>query len=326
MFPISPNTGETYVDHFNQVKQRHANINNECSCESEGVFTGSSCSEPAGVQDLPISGDQMLLKMRHNDDYDQGYCSTSAQSLTDGMPVFQTHFFIEADKNAQVPFIYHQLVDCDCSGREYTIVDHDITLKIPEGAVPEGQKVHFEVAVAMYGPFAFPNNTQPISPILWLCIMEEDLELKKPFKIILPHFLTGLTKDQLLYHQTNFAKASHYTHILQNEHIYYEFLPSEDKSGFAFNGCRGYGVLESNHCCFYCLLANKTPELAKDAGYCLAQIESSLTLQRSEVYFTAMYFLDSCLKVDTCCRNVLIPVYMLIIFFKNTEFGGAISN
>ena len=233
---------------------------------------------------------------RHKVDHDQGYCSISNQPLN-CVSVFQSRYFTEADKNAQVPFIFHQHVVFDCSGREYTIANHDITLKIPEGAVPEGQIIHFEVAVTMCGPFTFPNNTQPISPILWLCIVEEDVELKKPFKVILPHFLAGQTRDRLLHHQASFAKASHYKYILQNEHIYYEFLPSIDKSGFAFNGCRGYGVLETDHCCFYCLLANKTPEVAKDAGYCLARIESSSTLQRSEVYFTAIYFLDSCLKV-----------------------------
>ena len=61
----------------------------------------------------------------------------------------------------------------------YTITEHDITLRIPEGAVAIGKFSHLEMGAAMYGPFTFPENTQPISPILWLCPLEEDAQLEK---------------------------------------------------------------------------------------------------------------------------------------------------
>ena len=69
-------------------------------------------------------------------------------------------------------------------------MDHDITLRIPEGAVAEGEKVHFEVGVTMYGPLIFPENTQPISPILWL-YASEDVRMNELFQLILPHCHTG---------------------------------------------------------------------------------------------------------------------------------------
>ena len=101
------------------------------------------------------------------------------------------------------------MLEIDCTGREYSNVDHDITLRIPEGAVAEGEKVQFEVGVAMYGPFIFPENTQPISPILWLCL-PEDVKLKKPFQVVLPHYLTGLSRERIQYdHQVRFTKAKH---------------------------------------------------------------------------------------------------------------------
>ena len=46
-------------------------------------------------------------------------------------------------------------------------MDHDFTLRIPKGAVAEGEMVHFEIAVAMYGPFNLPEGTKLISSILW---------------------------------------------------------------------------------------------------------------------------------------------------------------
>ena len=234
--------------------------------------------------------------------------------------VNESPYFSEAEKKAHVPFLDHQLLECDCNGREYTNIDHDITLRIPEGAVAEGEKIHFEVGVAMYGPFIFPEDTQPISPILWLCILEGNVELKKPFQVVLPHCLNGLSKERLQHHQVGFAKASH-NYIIVDNQMTYTLQKSEIEPIFAFSGCRSYAVLESNHCCFYCLVAKKTAELAKDTAYCLTRIEFSRSPMRCEVYFCATYFLDTCLRVSNHCAIV----YYHYCNDCYTELGGAIS-
>ena len=201
---------------------------------------------------------------------------------------------------AHVPFLHHEILECDSNGLKYTNAEHAITLRIPKCAVPDNKKIHFEVGVAMYGPFNFPKNTQPISPILWLCILEKDVELKKPIRIDLPHFLSGLTPDRLLLdHQAGFAKANHNDAIFKNgEQMCYRFFPCEMKSRFVFKGCKGYGILSSYHCCFYCISAKKTPELAIDARYYLVRSEASLTPYRNVIIFSVIYFLDTCLKVS----------------------------
>ena len=205
-------------------------------------------------------------------------------------------YFREAEEQAQVPFLYHHLLECDYNALEYTIDDHDITLRIPMGAVAKGEKIHIEVGVTMYGPFTFPEKTQPISPIVWLCI-QENIKLKKPFQLILPHFLTGLSKETLQHHQIKFSKANH-KHLLENDQIIYKFQSCDTKPLLATSGNKSYGIIRSTHCCFYCIQASKTPELARDAGYCLARVENSqLSYQRNEVYFTAVYFLGTCIKV-----------------------------
>ena len=221
--------------------------------------------------------------------------------------VHQSTYFHSAEKTACVPFLDHQILEVDCAGREYTNVDHDITLRIPEGAVAEGEKIHFEVGVAMYGPFIFPDNTQPISPILWLCVLEEDAEQRKPFQIVLPHYLTGLSRERIEHHQVRFTKANHkdYTSTLGLPIaetgiivLHYNFDQCVTKPLLASSGYRNYGVLVSKHCCFYCLTAQKTPELALDAEYCLVRIESCISPQRNEFYFAAIYFLETCLRVS----------------------------
>ena len=181
------------------------------------------------------------------------------------------------------------MLECDCDGREYTNVDHDITLRVPEGAVAEGEKVHFEVGVTMYGPFIFPENTQPISPILWLCLLEEHAQLRKPFQIVLPHYLTKVSKERMEYHQVEIAKANHNDYTFIGYQMSYKFQDCNTKPLFASSGHKNYGILISKHCCFYCLKAKVTPELATDAGYTLAQIESPLSLERNEIIFLLLH-------------------------------------
>ena len=210
----------------------------------------------------------------------------------------QTVYFTEAEESAHVPFVYHHLLECDYNGLDYTIALHDITLRVPKGAVAVGEKVHIEIGVTMYGPFKFPETTEPISPITWLCIWEKSAVLKKPFQLILPHFLTNLTRDKLNYHQIGFAKANHSSYsIAEDKQMVYNFKLCDTKPLVTLSGYKSYGVLKSTHCCFYCLEAKKSQELVKDAGCCLARIERVLSSRKNEVYFVAVYFLSTCIQV-----------------------------
>ena len=190
-----------------------------------------------------------------------------------------------------VKFLHHEIVKCDYDHSVHTIHGHDITVRIPEGAVAMGDQIYLEIAVTMYGPFEFLDNTRPISPILWLCFVEE-YTLRKPFKIILPHFLyiEDEKKDQIC-----FAKAKHEN--LHGQQMY-QFYPVTIQTQFATSGSKNYGILETDHCCFYCLkeLRDKSSTLAMDAGYCLVQMEVPSHL-RSEIYFFVIFFLDTCIRV-----------------------------
>ena len=176
-------------------------------------------------------------------------------------------YFQDAKRKALVPFLHHHVLVCDSKAQQYTIEDHDITLRLPKEAVEQGETVHLEVGVAMYGPFDFPENTQPISPVVWLCPVE-DAKLKKPFQLILPHYLTGLSQERINHHKVAFAKASHDNiNTSKNNQIDYVFHECDTKPIFASYNRGFYGILVSQHFCFYCLMAKQTPELALDAGY-----------------------------------------------------------
>lgn len=196
-------------------------------------------------------------------------------------------------------------MECDCDGCVYYIEDHEITLRVPKGALLKGTKVHFEIGVSLDGPFHFPKESTPISPIVWLCIIEENAELRQPFQLTLPHYLTKISGERMRYHEVQFAKAHH-----KYENFTYNFETYEctDK---AIND-QGYAVLESQHFCFYCLVAKKSRQVAMEAGYMFVRIEKPLIQKRKhdlEVDFCVIYQLKTCKKV---CHNVVIFTYCLL--------------
>ena len=61
------------------------------------------------------------------------------------------------------------LSDCTTEGRKFTDSTNDFSLEIPEGAIPEGERLTIDVGVALFGPFQFPEGLRPVSPVLGLC-------------------------------------------------------------------------------------------------------------------------------------------------------------
>ena len=215
----------------------------------------------------------------------------------------QSRYFNEAKSQANIPFLHHQVLECDSSCQEFYIEDHDITLTIPEGAVTKGRKLYLEVGVAMYGPFIFSRDVQPVSPILWLCPLNEDFAVNKPFQIKLPHYLTGLSTGKLQDLGVGFMKANHAKKIDHCGKIHYKFQDfNEGSISFISNGfeSNAFGIMTTKHCCFYCIKADKSPLLSLDATYYLIRIENSLHPQY-EVHFAAIYYIKTCLKVFINC-------------------------
>ena len=200
-----------------------------------------------------------------------------------------------------ISFLGHCVLECDRHGLEYTNKEHDITVRIPEGAVADGETVHIEFAVAMYGPFHFPENTRPISPILWLCLMEKNAVLGKSPQIVLPHALDGLTKEKAEEYQVGFAKVHHndYYTTASGQPIYtFQSLASENRLLFSTIGERHYGLLQTSHFCYLCMTAeHNNPTLEKDIDYCLARIQVPITDIRHTAIFCLSYHLPTCIEV-----------------------------
>ena len=243
----------------------------------------------------------------------KGSCNMTPQ----GWALFNGHFCVvqylnmscyeKAKHIAQVPFLHHELLEVDEDGLEYFNSEHDISIRVLEDTIVKGKSVHLEIAIAMYGPFKFPENTQPVSPILWLCLVENDIELKRPIEITLPHILSRLSKDKIQCQSEfiSFAKADHTDYITDQEcgQIYYQFNQIHDHSSsvrFEF-GLNNYGTLQTSHCCFLCIKKLKKQESIQDVGYSMARVQMKPVPTQSdslhEFHFYATYDLPTCRKV-----------------------------
>ena len=213
-----------------------------------------------------------------------------------------------ADNTAHVPFLDPvAILECDYRGCSHKLIDHDITLRVPNGAISNGKIVHIEVAVALYGPFEFCENQRPISPILWIC-PQEDIEFQKPIEIILPHILTDVTHKDVHRFGITCTKANHEDYSTDgNGNKKYKFQPCEVELLFAQDGMVPVGVLKTKHFCFICITAIKdhklSHELALKMGYCLTCVEytaSNARLpQKDVICFCMSFLLKSCLKVSS---------------------------
>ena len=203
-------------------------------------------------------------------------------------------------------FIHHEQLECDHNGCNYTIEGHDITVRIPEGAVAEGEKIHFEVGVAMYGPFIFPDNTQPISPILWLRQLEGGTQLKRCYQLVLPHCYKGLAS--IIYHGPGhnkifFATSDHSSsrHISTDGNVELLYSLIEWENDIDFDIDDNYGTFESyicNH--IFCIVKRshtQSYEWYRDVGFSLVRVDLQPSQTVQEFHFYGLFDLATHKKV-----------------------------
>ena len=220
-------------------------------------------------------------------------------------------YFHCAENLVPVPFLDQvRILEFDATGQKYKSSEHGITINIPEEAIPQGQIVHVEVAVALYGPFHFSDGKRPISPILWMC-PQEDVSFLKPITITLPHTMTDLSPDDVQKFGVSIAKADHRSTALCDGKQKYVFKTYKQLSALRMDKDGHFVTLHVDHCCFWCLQMNEkdrvppdvAQEMAKKMGYlvhCIECLESPYTLispPRDVIHFCVSYFLETCIKV-----------------------------
>ena len=213
-----------------------------------------------------------------------------------------TPYFLDEIKNVQF----------DSFGLEHKVSGYDITVRIPESAIPKGQTVYLKVGAALNGPFKSSSGKRPISPILWLC-PEGEFTLSKPIEIVLPHILTNVTTEDVRKFGIQVAKTNHENFsIPPDNQIHYMFKPFEvNEMKFESNTTGNYVVMKVTHCCFLCLEAYRpeqmTPEvaqaMAKKKGYCMHCIECLQSPYpcwppKEVIIFCVSFFMEKCIEVN----------------------------
>lgn len=183
-------------------------------------------------------------------------------------------------------------------GKTITCLDHDITIKIPPGAIHSRDQAEIEVGVLLHGPFAFPDGIKPISPILWICAKPE-IKLQKPVEITLPHVLSSLTEKESKIYSISFLKADHRAFVFKqgSSSKYFQFKSYGD-TGSTF--ISNQGKISTDHFCFLCIGAESSRQLYQRASYCITRIDPKpWPAQNPEttIYFCISYFLTTCIKV-----------------------------
>ncbi|MCG8620809.1 MAG: hypothetical protein MJE68_02255, partial [Proteobacteria bacterium] len=202
---------------------------------------------------------------------------------------------------ANISFVDHNVLECDYSGIEYTNKKHNFSLQIPEGAIPRGEKIRFEIAIAMHGPFILPKDTHLVSPILWLCPLEENVTFNKPFQVVIPHILDKITEEKAKKYQLGFAKANHrkisYNKSGDAEYNFQPLASLECNAIFSSTNELSFGTATMSHFCYLCIAAKDTPELKSDICYCLTRAERPASARRHEIFFCVSYYLPTCIEV-----------------------------
>ena len=171
---------------------------------------------------------------------------------------------------------------------------NDVTISIPEGAVPYGQPhPNVEFGVALLGPFEMPHGTEqviPVSPFVWICV--DTIEFSKPVTVILPHFISCDTRQDT--DALTFLKAD---------------LRSIDEDGrFHFASCDDgvakfkprsmKGTITLQQSCFICI-ASECPSMSiSKANYCLMMVLPSQQAESFEATFCFTYLLQTCIEVS----------------------------
>ena len=93
---------------------------------------------------------------------------------------------------------------------------NEIRIKIPPKALPNGSTGYIEIGICVRvyyitsrKYYKFKKNYQPIFSILWLCLQEENIHLKKPITVTLPRILPDLSKEEPTSCGVRVAEANH---------------------------------------------------------------------------------------------------------------------
>lgn len=190
-----------------------------------------------------------------------------------------------------VQFITNFLViKCGKKGGKYHNKDHNITLTIPPQAIQEDIDIVIEFAVALVGPYTFPESLTPVSPILWVRLRQENglKRLCKPVEISIPHAVDCGQNTKLLHMLCSRGQVDGYD--FQNFHRMSKIQ--------SYRGTIGTNLSKQQS--FYCIAASTSDEVLSMTEYFLIKVAPKPEYMFNDlwrVYFFVTYALPAYVEV-----------------------------
>ena len=170
-------------------------------------------------------------------------------------------------------------------GAKYRNEGMGVMIEIPEGAVEEGMVFTVKVGIALHGPFNYPINVHPISPVLLLC-PEEEIHLLKPIKIVLPHIMDSLQEDEVTLLKAHHFKGCSFTPIKSESMVFFERK--------RFNYC----LFSINHFCYVCIGKDRSKSEADEFGYKLTCVMPKICKGHDKIFIYLSFNMKPCIKVS----------------------------
>ena len=233
-----------------------------------------------------ISCDSAIFLSGRDEDEEQSTPSTNLpsdnQTINTSIPTM-----ISANENSNGM----KIIRLDSGGGIYHDNAQNITIRVPEGAIPKGQVIELEYEVKMTSSLNFPEGYRFISPIIKLHIKDDPFfKFIKPIEIILPHCLDIGDHTSTLLSQISFMKAIHGEDC---------FKSISRKQKQEFNHHSHYGKLKTDHLCYLCIAAIENYEDSTlDMRFNLIRVIPELRTYKWPIYFYITYHLPACTKVS----------------------------
>ena len=186
-----------------------------------------------------------------------------------------------------------EVVTLASKGTEIINEREDISVHVEDDTLPVGRMLHLELGSSMHGRLSFPRNVRPVSPILWIC-PQEDVPLRKPIKITLPHTV----KYEEGTSELIFMKVRHEMPLMMPTNTEYKFKFEEmvHHEGVEFN--ERNGSIFTKQFCPVCI-AEKIEKPSPKRYWLLRTQPQSCNTSNISVDYCVIYTLKTCLEVRT---------------------------
>lgn len=186
-----------------------------------------------------------------------------------------------------------ETIQFDSKGGSYANENHEVYVRIPKGAIPEGKTISIEVDVSFHSALVslLPLDSKPVSPLVKLCVLgEPDFRFLKPIKITLPHFLDIVDEEDAEQMGLQFLKAGHSLYCFHKSDGVATFTPRASTA-----------TLRTTHFCTFCITANEAISVKKINYRLVKIVPKDRQVKAWRVNFCVSYYLRTCLQVTSHC-------------------------